>query len=60
MNGTKTVTVLFDDEEACEARWLRKGYRPISRTYHSEADPSDANKTLTFATLVFARMAKQT
>lgn len=60
MNATKTVTVLFDDEEACEARWAKKGYQPISRTYHSEADPSDDRKTLTFATLVFARMGKPT
>lgn len=52
---TKTVTVLFADEDDAVKRWIAKGWRPISRTYTSEPDPNDQRRTLTYVTVVFER-----
>lgn len=56
--NTKTVTVLFDDEQPCIERWAAKGWSPVSRTYFNESHRSRPRSMVTYAVIVFARMGK--
>lgn len=58
MNGTKTVTVLFEDEPAAVERWARKGWHPVSITHFSESHRSKPRDMIVYSTIVLARMGK--
>lgn len=54
--STKLITVLFNDEQSAITRWHAKGWQPITRTYVTEPDPKDPNKSITVANITLAKI----
>lgn len=52
---TKTITVLFNDEQNAIKRWVEKDWKPVERMYHKELDPKDKNKTIMLCTIQFIK-----